>query len=325
VESRHGAYFKLRRYKKRYGVFFGAASFLGVIVLLSNFIWDIRVSGNESVTTSQIIEIMEKHGIKSGTYVRNFNKERAELSAILELDRLAWINVERSGSRINIKVSERLDAAAEAIPITTPCNVVAGKTGQIVKTEVYRGTLLYEAGSGVNRGDVIVSGVVEDGAGNIILSHASAKIIAECEDKAEFFVPFTSDERRNNGKITKNNFILFLGKSFPLSINTGTPENASYRGETRAPKFFGLRLPYRIKTDVYTHYDYVEVRIGQTEAIERLKKQIGTYKANFYGADSGNEIISFDERFVIKENGIAAEISIVYHTDIAVKKVIGVP
>jgi len=69
----------------------------------------------------------------------------------------------------------------------------------------------------------------------------------------------------------------------------------------------------------------VEVQIGQTEAIERLKKQIEQYKTNFYGTDSGNTIVSVDERFIIKDDGIAAEVEIVYHTDIAVKRVIGVP
>jgi len=325
VESRHGAYFKLRPFKKRYGVFFGAAGFIGVIVLLSNFIWDIRVTGNSDVEPSQIIEIMERHGIRNGSFIHGYSKESAELSAILELDRLAWINIERDGSRINVKVSERLEPAVEEIPVTVPCNVVAVKTGIIVKTEVYRGTLLYEIGSGVDRGDVIVSGVIEDGTGNIILSHASAKIIAECVDAAEFFVPFITHERRNNGRVTKNNFILFLGTSFPTSVILNPPDNASYREETRAPRFFGLRLPYRLRTEIYTHYDIIEVQIGQTAAIERLKKQIEDYKFNFYGTDSGNVIISVDERFIIRDDGIAAEVTIVYHTDIAVKRIIGVP
>jgi similar to stage IV sporulation protein len=325
VEERHGAYFRLRKYKKRYGIFLGLGGFFGVIVLLSNFVWDVRVSGNADVTSAQILEIMERHGIVSGVFAGNYDKEKAELAAIIELDRLAWVSVERTGSRVNVKVSERLETVAVEIPHTTPCNIIAAKTGVIRKTEVYRGTLLYEIGSGVNRGDVIVSGVVEDGTNNVILSHASAKIIAECEDKAEFFVPFISSERRNTGKVTENNFIIFLGKSFPLFIFPSVPEHASHREEFRAPTFFGLRLPHRLRTDVYTHYEMVDVQIGQTAAIERLKKQIEQYKTNFYGVDSGNEIISYDERFIIKENGIAAEVKFVYLTDIAVKRVIGVP
>jgi len=322
VESRHGAYFKLRPYKKRYGVFFGVVSFFGIIVLMSNFIWDIRVSGNQSVSSAQIIEVLEKHGIKSGAGVKSFDRERAELAAILELDMLAWVNIEREGSRVHVKVSERLESDIAEIPGTTPCNVIAAKTGVIVKTEVYRGALLIESGSGVNQGDVIVSGVVEDGAGNIILSHASAKIIAECTDEAEFFAQFTSTERRKNGKITKNNFIVFLGKTHQLFIFGSEPENSTYSEETRIPRFLGFKLPYRLRTGIYTHYDLIEVQIGQTEAMRRLKKEIDMFRQNFY---AGSEIISFDEVYDVREDGVGAKVRVVYHTDIAEKKVIGVP
>jgi len=324
VEYRRGSYFIVRRYKKRYGVFFGAVAFLGIIVLFSNFIWDVRVSGNQAVSNAQITEILEKHGIRSGVLISDFSsaKEKAELAIVLELDRLAWVNVERVGSRVNIKVSERLEAEADEIPITSPCNIVAGKSGQIVETEVYRGTLLIEKGSGINQGDIIVSGVVEDGTGNIILSHASAKIIAECEEEVEFVMPFTTLERKKTGKVTKKPFILFLGNTLPLFIKESTPENAVYSMETRAPTFLGFRLPYRLKTGIYTHYDIVEVQIGQNEAHRKLRKQIDTYRENFY---SDSEIVSFDETFTLREDGIEAKVRIVYRTDIAKKKVIGVP
>jgi similar to stage IV sporulation protein len=322
VEERHGAYFRLRRYKKRYGIIFGAASFLGIIVLMSNFIWDIKVHGNDSVSAAQIMEVMEKHGITSGVGIHGYDSEKAELALTLELDRLAWVNIERQGSRIHVNVSERLETEASKIPITTPCNVVAEKAGVIVKTEVYRGRLLVEIGSGVNRGDVIVSGVVEDGGGNVILSHASAKIIAECEADTEFFVPFISFEKKQNGKRIENNAILFLGHSFPLFMSNNTPENAVYSAQTRAPTFLGLRLPYRLKTEIYAHYDYVEVTIGQAEALERLKKQIELYRLNFYG---DSEIVTFNEKYLICEDGIKAEVHVVYRTDIAQQRIIGVP
>ncbi|MCL2637433.1 MAG: sporulation protein YqfD [Oscillospiraceae bacterium] len=322
VEERHGAYFKLRPYKKRYGVFFGAASFLAIIVLMSNFVWDIKVHGNESVSAPQIMEVMEKHGITSGVNIHGYDSEKAELSLVLELDSLAWVNIERQGSRIHVNVSERLETDTNKIPVTTPCNVVAVKTGIIVETEVYRGRLLVEPGSGVSRGNVIVSGVVDDGAGNIILSHASAKIIAECEDNAEFFVPFTSLERRNNRRRSENNFIVFLGHSFPLSVIDSKPENAVFTEEMRAPTFLGLRLPFRVKTEVYAHYDYVEVTIGQAQALERLKAQIELYRQNFY---SDSEIITFDEKYIMCEDGISAQVKVVYRTDIAQQRMIGVP
>ena len=322
LEGRQGVYFKLRPYRKRYGVIFGTAAFFGIITLLSNFIWDVQVNGNHEISALQIKEVIEKHGIRNGARINDYDEEKAELATLLELDKLAWVSIERSGSRINIKVSERLEAAAPDIEITIPCNVVAGESGVIVATEVYRGTLLIEKGSGVNRGDVIVSGVVEDGACNVILNHASAKITAECIDEAEFFMPFISTEKRHNGKKTENNFMVFLGKEIPLFIFDSSHENSTYSQETRAPHFLGFKLPYRLKTGIYSHFDYVDVEISQTEAIDRLKRQIENYKQNFH---TDGEIVAFDEAYSLREDGIEVKITITYRTDIAVKREIGVP
>ena len=169
---------------------------------------------------------------------------------------------------------------------------------------------------------MIVSGVVEDGTGNIFLSHADAKIIAECVDETEFFISYVTREKKNNGNITKRNSVIFLGKAFPMFIDSGAIENASYSEETRTPALLGFKLPYRIKTGIYTHYDMVEVKKTQTDTIDKLKKQIEIYKENFYG---DSEIISCDEIFIPGEEGIKAEIKIVYRTDIARKKIIGTP
>jgi hypothetical protein len=177
-------------------------------------------------------------------------------------------------------------------------------------------------GSGVNRGDVIVSGLVVDGAGNVIFSHADAKIIAECVEEAEFFEPFVTHERVRNGKVTKNDFIVFLGKSFPLFINDAAHEQAAYHEETRAPRFLGLRLPWRQKTAVYTHYDVVEVERSRVQTLELLQKQIEQYRENFFADE---EIILWDEEYFPGDDGISVKVRIIYRTDIAQKKIIGTP
>lgn len=317
ILERSGIYFKLRKYKKRYGAVLGAFCFAFIIVFMNNFIWDIRVTGNETLTAEQITEQLEKEGIHIGTQIKSYSAPAAELSLKLALDRLAWVNIERVGSRLLVKVSERLEDNLPNIPVSEPCNVIATKTGRIVETEIYRGKLLLEKGSGVNKGDIIVSGIVEDGAENILLSHADAKIVAECEDEAEFFIPFTEAEKKKNGNIDRNNYLVFLGNLFPLFIGSANNENMYYSEETRNPTFFGLPLPFNIKTCIYVYYDIVEVTYNSEETLEKLNKQIELYKSNFFGKD---EIITFDVEYIAEETGITAKTKAVYRTNIAYKK-----
>lgn len=315
--NRHGAYFKLVKYKKRYGIVLGVINFFLIITVMSNFVWDIRVIGNETITEQQITEQINLNGISSGTYIKGYNPAAIELSLKLELDRLAWINIERSGSRVNVKVSESLLPKKAEIPVSEPCNVIASHTGRIISTEVYRGKLLLEKGSGVGKGDIIVSGIVEDGGGNNLLQHADAKIIAECEESAEIFAPFTVREKKNNGKTLKKDYFIFLGNTYPLFLNNADLENVRYSEELRKPTFFGLSLPFKIKTGIYNYYDEIDITYSSDETMERLKKQVDIYKQNFFRE---GEIISFNTEFLINESGINAKVKVVYQTDIALKK-----
>lgn len=317
VIKREGVYFLLRKYRKRYGAVIGAFGFAFIIVFMNSFIWDIKVTGNESVTTAQIIEQLDKEGIGIGTQIKSYSAPAAELSLKLALERLAWANIERVGSRLTVKVSERLEENASAIPISEPCNVVASKTGRIIETEIYRGNLLLEKGSGVNKGDIIVSGTVKDGAGNILLHHADAKIIAECEEEASFYFPFNSLEKKKNGNVKKKNYLLFLGNLFPLFIRNADSNNMYYIEESKNLSFLGMPLPFKMKTCIYEYYDEVEVSYSREDALGKLNNQIELYKTNFFNED---EIVLFDIEYYTDEKGITAKTKAVYKTNIAVKK-----
>ncbi|MCL2071788.1 MAG: sporulation protein YqfD, partial [Oscillospiraceae bacterium] len=169
VVKRSGLYFTFRRYRKRVGIPLGMLAFFGIIVLMSNFVWSVKIIGNEKVGDSRILEQLEKSGISSGVNIHGFNANRAELELALAIEDLAWVSIERTGSRINVKVSERVEGGDNnnltAIPLETPCNITSAYSGQLIRAEVYRGELLYEVGNGINAGDVVVSGAVPGFAG----------------------------------------------------------------------------------------------------------------------------------------------------------------
>jgi len=320
VSKRSGKYFLLRRYRKRLGIPAGILAFFAIIVVMSNYIWDIRITGNQQISRAQILEQLEKNGIKTGVPANSFNKNKAEINISLALGDLAWVNIEREGSRLNVKVSESLPSDAAQVPSDAPCNIVAGRSGQIISTEIYRGKLLYPMRSGVNKGDIVVSGVVGNGAGGLQFVHADAKIIAECTETMEFYQPFASYQNVKNGYSAAEKSIIFLGMNFPLSFGSSRSykgDNIKYTEEIRAPKILGFRLPYRLLTQNYVYYDRVEITDTETDALEKLNMTVDLYEQNLL---AGAEIVAREIEYFPDDLGIRAKVSYVFRTDIAVKK-----
>jgi len=318
VVARSGAYFELRRYRKRVGILFGVIAFFGIIVLMSNFVWNIKISGSDKVGNWQIFEQLAQSGIRPGVHIDGFNANQAELELGLSIPELAWVSIERSGSRINVKVSERLEEESEEIPLDTPCDVIANRSGQLIKAEVYRGQLLFEVTSGINKGDVIVSGKVKDAAGRRSRVHADAKLFIEAIEVADFYQPYMTLHRAKNGRSKNNKSVVFLGRRFGGELEVPRDaDHVDYFETLKVPDFFGFPLPFQVLNQNYVFYDRVEVTDSATIAREKLDRQIELYEVNFL---SDAEILEKEVEYFPGDDGIGVLVKYVFHIDAAEKR-----
>jgi similar to stage IV sporulation protein len=314
VVSRKGVYFLLRRYRKRIGIPVGLIAFFGIIVLMSNFVWSIRITGNHQIGRWQIIEQLSSSGIKPGVHIESFNANHAELEMSLALEELAWVSIERTGSRINVKISERVDDNDSGlIAVNVPCNVIANRSGQLIRAEVYRGELLYEIGSGVNAGDVVVGGIV---GGSPV--HADALLLIEAVEIVDFYQPYTVFHRAKNGRSVSNRSVVFLGLRFggEIGINPHS-DHVQYYETLTAPNLFGFPLPVRILNQDYIFYDRVEVTDPPVTGLEKLNKQIQMYELNFL---KEAQIIEKQVEYFPDDKGIGGLVRYVFHIDAAQKQ-----
>jgi similar to stage IV sporulation protein len=320
VVRRSGIYFTLRRYRKRIGILLGILSFFAIIVLLSNFVWSVRITGVNEVSRWQISEQLSKSGIRPGVHIASFNANLAEIELTLAIEEIAWVSIERTGSRVNVKVSERLENDKDTIPITQPCNVVASHSGQLIRAEVYRGELLYEIGSGINAGGIVVSGITDDVRGGISYVHADAVLIAEAVELIDFYQPYTVFHRARNGHSVNNRSIVFLGRRFGGELNICPhSDHVDYSETVTAPDLFGFPLPLRVLNQNYVFFERVEVTDPPVTALDKLNRQIELYEANFL-LGLGAEIIDKQVEYYPDENGIGALIRYVFHIDVAQKR-----
>jgi similar to stage IV sporulation protein len=79
--------------------------------------------------------------------------------------------------------------------------VIAAKDGQIKYMEVYEGQAMFVPGNTVSKGEVIVSGVMQDKHNNIRVVYARAKVIAQVYEKLVAEMPLETMELVPSGKI----------------------------------------------------------------------------------------------------------------------------
>lgn len=300
ITEKHGIAFRLDKYKYRYGIFLGAAAFCTILYLCSTVVWDISVTGNERIPEDSIIEFLSENGIYPGAARKELKNTVTELKAMMNYKDLAWISIEENGSRINVKVSESIENPYYGLSASTPCNLVAFRDGRIIYSEIHSGTMKYEIGSGVRKGDVVVSGIVTDEEGNVSLHHADAKIIAEFNEEVSFYKEFTTTEQVKTKESYTKEYIKLFGFTFP-NKSSQFIEGYTYTSDRYAVKLLGLTMPWtKIKvTGVKT--EDVEVTRSVNDVKRLLQQELEKYEANFL---KNCDIADRDIKFERDEKGI---------------------
>lgn len=280
ITEKRGLWFTAYRYRNRYGIIAGLLAYGLVLLLCSSLVWDITITGNERISDESILEFLAENGIYPGAARKDLETTITELTALLSFEDLAWISIENEGSRVNVKLNERIANAENGLSISTPCNIVAARSGTIIEAEVYRGTMMYEIGSGVAEGDIIVSGIVNDGAGNISVNHADAKIIAEYEEEVSFYQLFNTVEKvKTDEKIYSEYFKLF-GFTFPQH-NEQYNDGYTYISNSFEVKLLGMKMPWTRVIVEGTRMKDVEVTRTVNDVKRLLELELEMYELNF--------------------------------------------
>ena len=300
IAEKRGIRFKAYRYRNRYGLIAGALAYGLILLLCSGIVWDINITGNERISDESILEFLAENGIYPGASRKELDTTLTELNALLSFEDLAWISIENEGSRVNVKLNERISNPENGLSISTPCNIVASHEGIIVEAEVYRGTMLYETGSGVAEGDIIVSGIINDGAGNISINHADAKIIAEYEEEVSFYQQFSTVEKVKTNEKHYSEYFKLFGFTFPNKAEQYTG-GYTYTSNSYEVRLFGIKMPWTRVLVEGTKTEDIEVTRTVNDVKRLLERELEMYELNFL---KKQEIIDRDIEYERDENGI---------------------
>ena len=178
IIKKTGLPFTLHKNRKRKGLLIGAMLFIVIINVLSMFIWDINIIGNNSVSEYEMQSCLKDNGVYIGAFKSNINVSSAERNFSLQIGKVGWMSVNILGSTANVQLSESYEVP-EIADQTTPCNLKATKTGQVLKMDIRAGENYASIGDGVAKGQLLVSGIVKIGdTGKSRFVHSEGEVYA---------------------------------------------------------------------------------------------------------------------------------------------------
>lgn len=158
IIKKTGSYFFLKNNKNRYGLLIGILLFVGGLLLLSRFIWQIEINGNIYYSDEVIIDYLKENNIKTGS-IAIINDEALETGIRETFDRIIWVSASIDGTKLTINLKENntnpIMAESESIR-----DIVASKDGVIESILVRSGTAIVKPGDTVKKGDVLVTSKV---------------------------------------------------------------------------------------------------------------------------------------------------------------------
>ena len=285
IAEKKGLPFKRKKLTAHRGLLVGAGVFVLFLFVMTRFIWTIEVQGNEQIPTEAITRAMEDIGIRPGTLRAGIDVRQSERLLMLAIRELGWIALNVDGSTIYVVVSEA-DLIPPMVNPDTPGNIVASHSGQLLELRVYEGQRMLRPGEAVLKGQVIVSGITQDGAGHNLLRHARADAIAQVVDEIEIRVPLSQTRYEPTGRSARRNFLRVLGFEAPLFLprNIQRPYIAQ-RTETDW-QMFGAPLPISHRSETFTLMKEVPFRYTEEQAMQRALAELEVAEAaRFYEAE----------------------------------------
>ena len=306
IIKKHGIFFRLKRYKKRFGFIVGFFIFIAILLFLTNFIWIINIEGNNIIPTYQIINSCKKIGIYEGMYKGKLNnKYDAQRLQLLE-NGIAWCSLNTEGCILTVNLSEA--TISDKDQRQSPTNIKASTDGKIKKIDVTSGNVIVKVGDTVSKGDLLVSGIKENMSSTLFV-HSTGEIIAETNRVFSAYGDFTQKKIGETGEKITRYSIYFFGCKIPLYLGQiNKPYN--YSKKIIYARLLNKKIPIKIACEEYkiTQNKTVTYSFDELEEIlyNEIQKQIKDFEfINIF--EQTRDVVQTDKGILMKISCICEE------------------
>ena len=261
-----------RRYRRRTGLWVGAALLAAGLLVMGRFVWRVEIRGTEQLDPAVITAALAEYGVHPGVLAGKIDARTVERRMQIRFAEIAWITVNVEGSRVTAILEEAVPPPA-VVEDGIPTNLIAGETGFITRVEVQNGNAVVKPGDSVLAGDLLVSGIMDNKMGESRLAHARGRVYAQVREQLEIFVPYEQRDYLLAG-VARRRYLTVFGVEIPLQ-GRGAPERP-YRLEqvvTQPGGLFSL-LPVTLREECYLQLREVTKTVSPQEAMRQAEKEL---------------------------------------------------
>lgn len=313
IQKKHGLPFIIHKYKGRPGIFVGAVLGVIMLIIISQFVWSFKIVGAEGISEQKITEALAERGVKVGAYKGGFDVEEVERSVLLELDELTWMSINLLGCNASVEVREKYKKPEISID-PPPCNIKAARDGVVTKVNSRNGETLVKVGSGVAKGDLLVSGMNISKLDTVHYVRADADVFADVISQRELkalkrFGYYSLSENKIDRKR-----LSVLSAELPFSLSFGSFENTAYSKYDERLVINDTMLPFGFSTERASELIYHDVAIDSKTAEKIFRNSELLYEV-FERPDS--KVLSRSLTVTENKECFTCEIDAVFNENIA--------
>ena len=175
LTKKMGLPFIFNKYKKRKIFFILLIFVLLVLLISSNYIWNIEIIGDNRIDKNEIIEELKNNGLSIGVAKSKLDTKSVINDIRMKREDIAWIGIDIKGTNAIVEIVES-EKKPDIVKTDEYCNIISEKSGIITRINVSNGTAKVKVGDIVKEGDILVEGKLEGKYTEPIYVHAAADI-----------------------------------------------------------------------------------------------------------------------------------------------------
>ena len=301
ISSRGGALLA-RRLRRRIALLTAAVVCFALLAAGSLFVWEIDISGCESVTEGEVRRALASAGVAEGSFWPAWDADAVKNHLLLEIPELAWAGVSVSGSRAEVRVRERIERP-ELASDGAPGSITAAASGIIERMEVYEGAPAVSVGDAVAAGETLVSGEMASAVGDTRYVRARAAVTARTYVELTACAPLAYERLREADTHSRWSLIIGSGRVNFFRGSSQTPPGCGKIIEEYPLAWEGVfRLPVTLVRETVIEYaaeeaeedpDLLEQRLAealQSRLERRLEGRGEALSVHFTARESGGAL-----------------------------------
>ena len=104
IDKKKGLIFKIIPYRKRFGIIIGTIFSLLIILLLSNIVLKIKITGCDGELYNNVMSVLSSNGVNPGKVIPTLDFDEIERNIVLNVKNVSWASIGSSGGIIPVNL-----------------------------------------------------------------------------------------------------------------------------------------------------------------------------------------------------------------------------